>query len=186
MTALGFYRPAESISASYSPAPRGDVAIVGLSQSETSALPGASGDGQEIVVIPPAPAVVTPDVSSELISAELAGSPLESMAAVIISAARASGVDPRIIVALAVLESSRGVNACGGNFTGLDSCHTTYADFGEGARATAETLAGPAYQGLTPAQTLAMWKTGDPHDTSETTQQYVANGLAVYAEMGGR
>ena len=98
------------------------------------------------------------------------------------SAADAAGVDWRLPVAMGVLESSSGRQACGGNAWGLGSCvgdYGSFTDFGVGIQAVMKTLASKTYAGLSARGVLCMWVAGDSSCPDAHSQEYAAKGLRL-------
>lgn len=76
----------------------------------------------------------------------------------------AHGLPRGIIAAMAVWESSGGVNRCGHNLTGYASCGVTFSSFEEGIEVTARTLAG--YAPVDARTKLCIWVSGQPCTTA--------------------
>jgi len=112
----------------------------------------------------------------------LAGTPLESYAAAMVAAADAAGIDWRLLPAIAVLESSGGRNACGGNAWGYASCRVTFGSFDEGIRIVAATLAAPPYAGFDVQSRLCVWVAGTLCSSAHAVE-YRDQALGLFARM---
>lgn len=86
------------------------------------------------------------------------------------------GLQRGLLNAIAVLESSGGVNACGFNDWGYASCAVTFASRSEGIWTVAATLA--SYGGDT-AWKLCVWNAGPTGCREGRADLYVAQGLAL-------
>jgi len=75
-----------------------------------------------------------------LASSGYLSSPLRRQLVGIVKAARAAGISPFFLLAIAGTESGFGVQACGGNAWGWASCQVTFNNFTQGASAVAKAL----------------------------------------------
>jgi hypothetical protein len=107
------------------------------------------------------PALRPPDGRPEQVREYLAGRPLEPLAGEMVRAADYYGIDWRLLPVLAVLESSGGLKACGGNAWGWDGCRTEFPDFERGVWFVAARLAEAPYDPLDVGLTLCVWRRGD-------------------------
>ncbi len=76
----------------------------------------------------------------------------------------AYGLPRGIIAAMAIWESSGGVNRCDYNLTGYASCTVSFSSFEEGIEVTASTLAG--YWPEDTRRKLCIWVSGQPCTTA--------------------
>lgn len=116
----------------------------------------------------------------------LVGTPLEEWAYAMVLSADLYGIDWRLLPVIAVLESSGGRNACGGNAWGFASCRVTFETFGEGLAVVASTLSQPPYAGRTFNEILRIWVDGPGGMDSEHAHAYAARGFGVLAELEGK
>ncbi len=85
-------------------------------------------------------------------------------------------------MAMAVLESSAGRQACGGNAWGLGACKGRYGQiqtFDEGYRMVIDNLASSLYAGLTSRQVFCQWVSGDRNCSDAHAQEYAAKGQKI-------
>lgn len=82
---------------------------------------------------------------------------------VLVDAGRAYRIRPSFLAAMALLESTGGLHACGWNFWGYASCAVRFESFDEGVNRVAQTLAG--YVG-TERDAASVWRTGGRGDES--------------------
>lgn len=83
--------------------------------------------------------------------------------AVLVDAGRAYRIRPSFLAAMALLESTGGLHACGWNFWGYASCAVRFESFDEAVHRVAKTLAG--YVG-TERDAASVWRTGGRGDDS--------------------
>ncbi len=110
------------------------------------------------------------------------GSPLAPFAERLVTASDAAGIDWRIPAAMAVLESSAGRQACGGNAWGLGACkgeYGQYESFDIGIAAVVKTLASQLYSGLTVREVFCRWVHGDKSCPTTHSQEYAAQGMKI-------
>jgi len=110
--------------------------------------------------------------------------PLAPYAAALISAADAYGIDWRLMPVISILESSGGLQSCGGNAWGYAACRVRFATFDEGIQIVAATLARAPYAGRSTAETLCIWVSGKAC-TNEHGVNYAYKAFAVYSSLGG-
>lgn len=72
------------------------------------------------------------------------------------------GVDPYLITAISILESSGGLRACGFNWWGYASCAVRFSEFNVAVDRVAQTISG--YGTSDPYVIASIWRTGTTND----------------------
>lgn len=88
------------------------------------------------------------------------------------------GLTPGILHAIAILESSDGVQACGNNDFGWRSCAVDFVSVAAGIETVAHALAQPPYAGLPVRVQLCIYESGRPCTTAAGAA-YGDRGLAL-------
>ena len=144
------------------------------------------------LTVPPAPQTITPapritpepmpDGRLAAVEALLAGAPLAPFAGAMLAAADAEGIDWRLLPVIAVLESSGGRHACGGNAWGYASCAREFGTFDDGISVVTATLARAPYAGLSTEGRLCMWVSGGSC-ANALAAGYLANARPLLAGL---
>lgn len=153
-------------------------------------LDGPFGPATPTVV--PSPSPSPPADENELaydprvdsVAALLAGMPLSGYALQLVQTADAYGIDWRLMPVIAILESSGGAAACGGNAWGYARCQVRFASFDEGMHAVAATLASRTYAGYDAATKFCIWVSGDGCQGAYAIG-YARDAAVLYARLGG-
>ena len=124
------------------------------------------------------------DARIEAVRKLLTGSPLEEWAPLMVWQAELRQIDWRLMPVIAVLESSAGRHACGGNAWGFASCAVTFDTFEEGIKRVALALSEPPYAGLDADEALCMWVSGGPC-VGEHATTYRDKGRWLMAQIEG-
>lgn len=139
-----------------------------------SPAPSPAGDAAELAY----------DPRVDSVAALLAGMPLSAYARQLVATADAYGIDWRYLPVIAILESSGGAAACGGNAWGYARCQVRFASFEQGMQTVAATLASRTYAGWDPATTFCIWVSGDGC-TGAYAIGYARDAAMLYARLGG-
>lgn len=112
-----------------------------------------------------------------------ASAPIAPAIAHMLKAADVRGLDWRLLPTIALLESSCGSQACGGNAWGWASCRQRFATFDEGIEIVADALLSPPYAGHDAGAVLCIWVAGDAACASDHARRYRNAALAYMEEL---
>lgn len=110
--------------------------------------------------------------------------PLGPYSESMIVASDAYGIDWRLLPVISILESSGGLQSCGGNAWGYAACRVRFGSFDEGINVVAAALARSPYAGRSTAAILCIWVSGTACTNSHGVD-YAYRAYSVYASLGG-
>lgn len=155
-----------------------------LRELRVFATPAPTEASQPSPTPEPGPTVAVEDPRVGQLRAFYGSRSLGAYAASMIAAADGYGIDWRLMPVISILESSGGLQACGGNAWGYAACRVRFGSFEEGIQVVAGALARSPYAGRSTAAILCIWVSGkactDGHGVD-----YAYRAFSLYTSLGG-